>query len=169
MKFNSDDLAVLSSEKRSSYLLAAIILAFGVLFLLIYSIVDIEKSIYPRIVIVLISLSLSFLAYYLTSRKYNRDLALGEKTIKIEEVQEVESIIDYEAGSASINLPVISRIFPFFDREEMKTQSKTYLVIGGYKYSVESTDFIDTKKGSKVVMSYAPHSGVLLSIKPYEK
>jgi hypothetical protein len=168
MELTKKDIRLIKYERRLGFSICAFILAFGGLFNVYYIYSIGNKNL---IYIVLIDISIicfGMLISYLINRNYNKDIKVGIKVVRIENVQSKENQVDYEAGSGTLHSPILSKLFPKIWGQEMKPINRTNLIINNSRYSVDNSLFDEIHEGDFVEMHYTQFSEILLGIEKHK-
>ena len=138
MSFTKKEIKEIKYEKRFGYVFSVMILAFGALFILLFSVVQ-ELSIIDMKIIGLIFfiIGLSGLVLYSMNRKLNIDLKTGKRKVEERTVTKKLETVDYEAGSGSLNVPILGSLFPKIWGQKMKKIEKFQIIAGNEKYDVD--------------------------------
>ncbi len=156
MELSKKDIKTIEYEKRTGFVFFTFILAFGGLFDLLAIISDGQKDFTLFFLINLGILFLASLVLYFINNKYNKDLILGRKIIKIETVQKKEEKKDYEVGSG-------------LGGRGMKPKYRLLFTINNFKYEVQKEIFDKINAGELIEMHYTKYSDILLDIKAIQK
>lgn len=164
MKLTDKDIKTIKYEKRTGYVFPGFILAFGSFYLLFYTLSN--QNISWKIIILFAAglIGISILTSILINRKYNMDLRSGTKMVRIEQVEQIETLTSYEAGSGAMYIPILGDRFPKLWGQKMRPKIKFNLIINGFRFEVEKDDFSKVKTGDQVEMHYTMHSDTLLGI-----
>lgn len=101
---------------------------------------------------------------YTINRKYYRDLRSGSKNIKLKEVEAKVDKTSYEAGSGTLDIPLLSTLMPGLFSQKLTPNYIVYLIINQYRYKVTKKLFDSVEVGSKVEMHYSDYSNTLITI-----
>ena len=164
MKLTYKDIKTIKYEKRMGIVFSSMILAFGGLFNLVYSVTTDDMNWTMIVLIDLGLIGVSILISHLINGKYNKDLKVGTKKIKTEKVQKKEDQTTYEAGSGAMYIPILGDLFPKLWGQQMKPIYKLNLIINNYRFEVEKEIYNKIEKGELVEMHYSQFSDTLLGI-----
>jgi len=163
-QLSGEEIGIIRKEKRMGYVLAILILLFGLLLNLgIIFNPEVEHR-DPLVIIDPLIILLSFFVYWRVNRKLNKDLRAGIKTVTTETVQKKEAIKSAEPGSGALFIPILGNLFPKLWGQEMKETTIFNLVIDSVSYNIEEETFARVEEGSAVKMHFAPNSKILLKV-----
>jgi len=166
VELTESDIKVLKGERRIAYVFSGIILAFGLLFNVLYMIMIVNKDLLILLSVDAAIILLSFLISYWMNKKINKDIREETTRVRLAEVQGKESVPSYEAGSGTLHIPILGDLFPKLWSQKMRESSKFYLIIERYRYEVEKELYEKVNEKELVKMYLALHSETLLRIEP---
>jgi len=158
-RLTSEDIKVIKEWRRMGRIFFIFLLLFTVLINAGYLLIN--ENIDSSFVILIdagIFLACVFLLYFI-NRKYNRDLKIGMKIIKIEKVQDKIDYISHEPGSG----------MPMPNTLGMKSIPVFYLIINRYRQLVDEELYNSVAINDFVEMHYTIVSNILLQISYLEK
>ena len=165
MQLTKKDIKTIKYERRPGIVFPAIILTFGGIINLIYIESGRFNINWTLIFIIDIGIiAFSVLLSYFMTQKYNKDLKSGIRKIKIEKVDRKEKQTIYEAGSGTLNTPILGDLFPKLWGQEMKPKHKLNLIINNSRYKVDKLIYDKIQSGDLVEMHYSEFSEILLNI-----
>ena len=159
-----EDQKVLKYEKRIGFVFGGLILCFGGLFNLFFFVGN--KSGNGLLIIGLIDLVIIFLSIVVCNRinlKINRDLKDNIKEVIIYKVLEKFEEKSYEAGSGTLNIPILGELFPKLWGQKMNETNKYYILTSENKFEVNKDLFDSLKKHSDFYLHQAKHSEKILN------
>ncbi|MGA3014947.1 MAG: hypothetical protein ABSD71_13045 [Bacteroidales bacterium] len=166
MELTAEDIKKLKYEKRIGYVFSAIIFSFGGLFNVIYFCTPlIELKLIFILIIDLLILIFGYLICFFMNKGFTNDLKSNKKKDKIERIVRKEEIIDYEAGSGTLDIPILSNLFPKLFRRAMRPIKILYLVIDNNRYPVDESFYNSVNEDELVIMYYSEYSETLLGFK----
>ncbi len=169
MELTEKNIKAIRNEKRAGYIFAAMLISFAALGNFGYFL---SSAQIPIALIVGVDCGIVFTALLIShslNKEYNMDLKDGSKIVTLEKIEKKETVVDYEAGSGTLHIPVLGDIFPKLWGQKMREIRKSSLVIKGKKHWVEKQLFDSVSEGDEVEMHYAGCSGTLLEIQCPQK
>jgi len=169
MELTESDIKVMKGEKRIAYVFSGIVMAFGLLFNVVYMIMVKDRDLLTLLSADAAIILLSFLIPNRMNKKINKDIR--EETIQLRkaEVLGKENVTSYEAGSGTLHIPVLGNLFPKLWSQKMRETSKFYLIIERYRYEVGQELYEKVNEKEFVKMYFSQHSDILLRIELNDK
>ncbi len=169
MELTESDIRILKGQKRIAYVFSGIVLAFGLLFNILYIIMIANKDLLILLSVDAAIVLLSFLISYWMNKRINKDIREETSIVRLAEVQGKENIPSYEAGSGTMHIPVLGDLFPKLWSQKMRESSKFYLIIERYRYEVGQELYEKVNEKETVKMCFSQHSDILLRIELSDK
>ena len=111
------------------------------------------------------SLGIGILAFFLLTRKHRLDFNSGKIIIEKAEIANKESKIDYEAGSATTPVNLLSIFFiKEISKREMKESIFYNFIVNGEKIPVSKTMYDQAKIGDYILIRRMENTKLLLGI-----
>ncbi len=146
------ELKIIQKEKWRQIFPASMIFLFLFLILFIYSSL---KNEYGTMFLVLLSFSLviSIISFLMLVRKYNEDLKIQKVDLIEKIVEDKVYKVDYEPGSASIPVNLLSLFFiKSLLKRKMKEVHLYYLVIEGEKLYIDQNQFEKAEVSKPIII-----------------
>jgi len=166
MGYTTEEIQIIKHEKRYGIVLSVFVFLLGLLAIFIYSTsIDIEFWSFKNITHILILVFACILITKLININLNNDLRNEEKTIEIKTIDKKEIMTVYEAGSGTINAPVLGSLYPKIWRLKMKSHEEFKLKIDKVLYDVDVDFFNEVNEGDIIEIHTTKRSKKLLGLK----
>ena len=137
-----------------------------ILIILIYSGLNKNSALF-----ILLSISLAFLVgfvvFILITRKHRLDLKLRKVSIERAVVEDKSFKLDYEAGSASLPVNLLSFIFiKKIAQREMKELHIYSVIVAGEKFFLDKINFDKTEIGGNILIRRTENTHLFLGFGP---
>lgn len=169
-KLTEADRKEIKQMTRIGFVLPGFILCFTAIINLLFILDQNKHTDFLTLILIDVGIIISsFGISYLMNRKYYKDLKIGIKRIRFEEVQDKENKTSYEAGSGALHRPFLGKLFPKLWSQEMKPDYLVYLIINHTRYEIKKTLYDKVNNGDIVEMHYSEFSNTLLTIEESRK
>lgn len=146
------DLKKVRYDYRMNIFPSAMVTLVLILITLIYSGLN-KNSGLSSILLIFITLIVGIVVFILITRKHRLDMKLRKISVERVVVAGKEYKLDYEAGSASLPVNVLSFIFiNKIARREMKELHIYCIVVGGEKFYLDKINFDKTEIGGNILI-----------------
>lgn len=164
-KLNQNEIKILRNKKRVGYVFSILTISFGLLFNIVYFLIN--KTLLNCLLIGILDIVIILFAYLICNKvnhKINLDLKSNKKVILKKIVEAKSNTSSYKPGSGVLYMPILTELFPKLRGKKMRKIEKYIFIANNREYEVDKETYHSLEESSTFYVHVAEHSGEVLNV-----